>query len=177
MKKRKFDLRTLIILALLAAIGALFKAFLSVDFFLGPLKIVDLSLVALPVMLAGIFFGPLAGGLVGFVAETAGYFMTPTGAYNPVFSIVMALLGVIAGLFYLRSKRTTIWKTIGMVVSTQLLCTAVLNTFFINWFYGIPLIALLPGRGIGVAIMTPLLIVLLTILIERLKPVAARRRG
>ncbi len=177
MAKKKFDLRILIIMALLAAIGAVFKALLSVDLFLGGMKIVDLSLVALPVMLAGIYFGPLAGGLVGFVAETAGFFMMPTGAYNPVFSFVMALLGVIAGLFYLKSKRTTIWKTIGMVVSTQLLCSAILNTLFINLFYGVPLIALLPGRGIGVAITIPLLIVLLTILIERLRPVVGRQGG
>ncbi len=164
-------------MALLAAIGALFKAFVSVDFFLGGMKIVDLSLVALPVMLAGIFFGPLAGGLVGIVAETAGFFMSPTGAYNPVFSVIMALLGVIAGLFYLKSKTTTIWKTIGLVVLTQLLCSAILTTLTIHLFYGIPLIALLPGRGIGVAIKIPVLIVLLTILVERLRPVAVRRRG
>ncbi len=177
MKKMHFELRILIILALLAAIGAVFKAFVSVDLFLGGLKIVDLSLVALPVMLAGIYFGPLAGGLVGFVAETAGFFMTPTGAYNPVFSFIMALLGVIAGLFYLKSKTTTVWKTIGMDVITQLLCSAVLTTLAITLFYPVPLIALLPGRGIGTAIKIPLLIVLLTILIERLRPVVVRRRG
>ena len=108
MQKNIFILRTLVILALLAAFGVVFGVF-SIK-----TTIVKISLMPIPVMLAGVFFGPIAGGLVGFVADTGGYFMGggAAGAYNPVFSITMALFGVIAGLFYLRNKRNKAWKAI-----------------------------------------------------------------
>jgi hypothetical protein len=54
----KIDLRALIILALLTAIGAVFKAFVSFDLFFGSVKVLDMSLIALPVMMAGIYVGP-----------------------------------------------------------------------------------------------------------------------
>ena len=174
LQKKQNDVRTLIVLALLAAIGAVFKAFVSVDLFFGGMKISDLSLIALPVMLAGIYFGPLFGGIVGFVAEGASFFMMPVGAYNPAFSLVMALIGIIAGLFYLKSKKTGIWKTLSMVLLTQLLCSGVLSTFLVHVFYGVPWIALLPSRGIGILIKIPVLTALLMVLVERLKPAVKR---
>ena len=172
--QRKIEVRTLVILALFAAIGAVFKAFVSVDLFFGGMKISALSLMALPVLLAGIYFGPLAGGMVGFFAEFAGYMMLPTGGYNPVFSIVAALVGVIAGLFYRRSKQVKLWKTVALVALTEVLCSGLLTTLTIHLFFGVPIIALLPARGVGILIKIPLLIVTVMLLAERLRPVMRR---
>lgn len=178
MQKKYMDLQTLVICALLAAMGAVLKTFLSVDLFFGSIKIMDLSLIILPVMLAGIYFGPLAGGIVGFVAESIGYFMLfgVGGAYNPIFSIIMALAGVIAGLFYMRSPKTSVWKTIVMVTVIQVLCRCILTPLAIYVIFAIPLAVLLPSRGISLLIMTPVLTVILTVLVERLRPIITRRR-
>jgi ECF transporter S component (folate family) len=170
MQKKQIELRTLIILAMFAAIGAVFKAFVSVDLFFGGLKISDISLMALPVMLAGVYFGPLAGGMVGLLAEMGGFLMTPTGAYNPIFSLISALTGVIAGLFYWKSKGTTLWKVIAMVALSEILCSAVLTTLTIHLFYGAPILALIPARGVGVLIKIPVLTALIFMLAERLRP-------
>ena len=160
--QKKFDTRTLVILALLTAVGAVFKAFVSFDMFFGGIKISDLSLIALPVMFAGIYYGPLAGGIVGFVSEMLSYFMWPVGgAYNPAFSVVMALTGVIAGLFYLKFRKMNPWKTLLMVTLSELLCSGLLMTLLIHLFYGIPWLALLPGRGIGILIKIPVLTLLI----------------
>ncbi len=173
---KKFDARTLVVLAMLAAISAVLKALISVDLFFGGMKISDLSLMALPVLLAGIYFGPIAGGMVGFFAEFGGYFLSPAGGYNPVFSIIAAVMGVMAGLFYLKTKKVTLWKTVALVVFTEVLCSGVLTTLTVHFFYGVPIIALLPTRGIGVLIKIPLLIATVMLLAERLKPLV-RRRG
>ena len=172
--QRKIELRTLIILALFAAIGAVFKAFVSVDLFFGGMKISDLSLMALPVLLAGVYFGPLAGGMVGFFAEFAGYLLTPTGAYNPVFSIIAALTGILAGLFYRRSKQVTLWKAVTLVALSEVLCSGLLTTLAIHLFYGVPVIALLPARGVGILIKIPVLTATVMLLAERLRPVIRR---
>ena len=174
--QKKFELRTLIVLALLTAIGAVFKAFVSIDLFFGGMKITDLSLIALPVILAGIYYGPLAGGLVGFVSEMASFFMIPQGPYNPAFSAVMALYGVIAGLFYIRSQKTSLVKTILMVTLSELICSAVLTTLLIHLFYSVPLAVLLPSRGVGVLIKIPLLTALVMVIAERLRPVVNSHR-
>lgn len=174
--QRKIEVRTLIILGLFAAIGAIFKAFVSVDLIFGGMKILDLSLMALPILLAGIYFGPVAGGLVGFFAEFAGYLMSPTGAYNPIFSIIAALTGVLAGLFFRRYKQVTLWKTVALVALTEVLCSGLLSTLTIHLFYGVPIIALLPARGIGILIKIPALTATVMLLAERLKPLM-RRNG
>lgn len=173
---KNINIRTMIIMALLAALGAVFSAFLSLELSFTGVKTVELSLTPLPVMLAGIFFGPLAGGIVGFVADTAGFFMgAPMGAYNPVFSLTMALFGVIAGLFYIRSKKNTIWKATGMALTAQVVCSLVLNTFLVWAFYGVPLAVLIPPRLIGAAVELPLYSWLLMVLIDSLLPLVNKR--
>lgn len=173
---KKFNIRTMIIMAMLAALGAVFSAYLSVELNFTGVKTVEISLTPLPAMLAGIFFGPLAGGLVGFVADTAGYFMgSPAGgAYNPAFSVTMALFGVIAGLYYLRSKKNSVWKATGAALTAQLVCSVLLNTLIIWGFYGVPLAVLLPPRLIGAAVELPLYAWLLMVLVDALSPVVNR---
>lgn len=176
MKKNMFNLRTLIVLALLAALGAVFSAYLSVEITPAGVKTVEVSLTPVPVMLAGILFGPLAGGLVGYVADTAGFFLgVQSGAYNPAFSLTMALFGVIAGLFYLRSQKNSIWRATGAALTAQVACSVVLNTLLVWLCYGVPLAALIPTRLIGAAIELPLYAWLLMTLIEALQPIVERR--
>ncbi len=166
---KQTNLRTLIFCAMLAALGAVFSAYFSIEIpgFGG--KVVEVSLTPVMVMLAGIFFGPLWGGMVGFVADTAGFFMgAQLGAYNPVFSITMALFGVIAGLFYLKSKKITWLKTILLVLVAQVVCSVVLNTLAIHLFYGVPLQALIPTRTVAAAIEVPIYVVLLYLLAKAL---------
>ncbi len=70
------------------------------------------SIEAVPVFLSGMLFGPLAGGLVGFVADFIGCLLSPYG-FNPIFTIPPILYGVCAGLFRpLLKKNATPW-TIG----------------------------------------------------------------
>ena len=61
MQKKYFNLRTLIMLALLAGIGAVMSAFFSIELPMGGVKMVEISLTPIPIMIAGAFFGPLAG--------------------------------------------------------------------------------------------------------------------
>jgi len=178
MQKNIFKLRTLIIMALLAALGAVFSAYLSLELAPTGFKTVEVSLTPIPVMLAGIFFGPLAGGIVGFVSDTAGFFLgVQHSAYNPVFSITMALFGVIAGLFYLRSKKNSIWKVTALSATAQIVCSVVLNTLAIWLFYGVPLMVLLPTRLVAAAIELPVYAWLLMMLVAALKPVLRRYGG
>jgi len=189
---KKFSLRMLVMMALLAALGVVLKTVLTIPpITLMGFKLADISLTPIPVMLSGIFFGPLAGFIVGFVTDTAGFFLGGQvgGLYNPVFSITMGLFGVIAGLYYLKGRKNTIWRASATAATAQIVCSVVLNTLAVWGFYGLAiaeklsishtdvlLTVLLPPRLIGAAIELPLYAWLLMMLAEALRPIVEGRR-
>lgn len=93
--------KTLASCALLAALGVV----LARLFGLMPNEYTRFSIEAVPTFLAGVLFGPLAGGLVGFTSDLVGTLFTPYG-YNPLFALPPILYGVCGGLFqhYLAKK-------------------------------------------------------------------------
>lgn len=62
-----------------------------------PNEFTRFSIEAVPIILAGLFFGPVAGGCVGFAADFVGCLFSPFG-YNPIYCIPPILYGVCTGL-------------------------------------------------------------------------------
>lgn len=94
---RQMTTRTLACCALLAALSVVL-ARLIVPM---PNAFTRFSIEAVPIFLAGLLFGPLAGGMVGFSADLVGCLFSGYG-YNPIFCVPPILYGVIAGLFRYR---------------------------------------------------------------------------
>ena len=67
------------------------------------------SIEAIPTIVAGILFGPVAGGMVGFSSDLVGCLFSGYG-YNPIFCLPPILYGVFGGIFrrYLAEK-VTVW--------------------------------------------------------------------
>ena len=63
-----------------------------------PNEFTRFSVEAVPMFLAGLFFGPVAGGCVGFAADFIGCLFSPFG-YNPIYCIPPILYGVCGGCF------------------------------------------------------------------------------
>lgn len=80
--------------ALLAAISVVMARLLS----FAPVQEIRISLDKFPLFLAGMFFGPLVGGMVGFAADFIGCLFSPYG-FNPVLSVAAIIYGVAGGLF------------------------------------------------------------------------------
>lgn len=89
-----FSTRTLAYCAMLAAIQVVL-ARLIVPM---PAADVRVSIEAVPVVLAGLLFGPLPGALVGFAADLVGCLFSGYG-YNPIFALPPILYGLCGGLF------------------------------------------------------------------------------
>lgn len=92
--KHRIPTKTLAYCALLAALSVVL-ARLIVPM---PNAFTRFSIEAVPIYLSGMFFGPVAGGLVGFVADLTGCLFSGFG-YNPLLSLPPILYGVFAGLF------------------------------------------------------------------------------
>lgn len=98
-----------------------------------------LSFTYIPTFLAGIYFGPIAGGAVGLIGDIVGFLIRPTGpSYNPIIALSSTMLGVIPGLVWMATKRTRLHPNVKLVISlvvTSIVITSGLNTFATWLFY------------------------------------------
>lgn len=91
--KRSMSTRALAYCALLAAISVVLARLIIPM----PNASTRFSIEAVPIYLAGMLFGPMAGGLVGFSADLVGCLFSGYG-YNPIFCLPPILYGVFGGL-------------------------------------------------------------------------------
>ena len=115
--KTKMATRTLAYCALLAALSVVL-ARLIVPM---PNAFTRFSIEAVPIFLAGMLFGPLAGGMVGFAADMVGCLFSGYG-YNPLFCIPPILYGVVGGLFRHRiaGKLRLLWLILAFMIATTI---------------------------------------------------------
>ena len=94
--------------ALLAALSVVFARLLS----FAPAPNTRWSVDKFPLFLSGMFFGPLAGALTGFAADTVGCLFSPYGI-NPILSVPAILYGLFGGIFrYMLTKRPVLLRLI-----------------------------------------------------------------
>lgn len=91
--KRAMTTKTLAYCALLAALSVVLARLIIPM----PNVTTRFSIEAVPIYLAGMLFGPMAGGLVGFSADLVGCLFSGYG-YNPLFCLPPILYGVFGGL-------------------------------------------------------------------------------
>ena len=84
-----FDTYALTVCALLTALSVVLARLLSVI----PSEVSRFSLEAVPIVLAGLLFGPVPGAAVGFAADFIGCLFSPYG-YNPIFCLPPILYGL-----------------------------------------------------------------------------------
>lgn len=94
--------------SLLTGISIILTRVFSIMIPLAGLPALRFGFGAVPIIISGIIYGPIAGGLTGIVADLLGVMLNPQGgAFFPGFTLSAALRGVIPGLIYmiLRSKK------------------------------------------------------------------------
>lgn len=106
--KRIMTTKTLAYCALLAALSVVLARMIIPM----PDESTRFSIEAVPIYIAGMLFGPLAGGLVGFAADFVGCMFSGYG-FNPLFCLPPILYGVCGGLFrYFLAQKTSVPRLI-----------------------------------------------------------------
>lgn len=96
--------RNLAVCAMLAALSVIFARLIIPM----PNAFTRFSIEAIPIVIAGLLFGPVAGGCVGFVADLVGCLFSGFG-YNPLFCIPPILYGVLPGVLrFIVMKKATL---------------------------------------------------------------------
>lgn len=167
MKKNKFSFKNtkhMVALALLIALSVVLKRFLGIN-----MQLVSISFGFLPIALSGALFGVYAGLFAGAMADLIGAILFPFGAFNPVFTVLAGLSGLIYGLF-LSSEKVSLIR----IILCQLIISAVihvgLNTTVIALMYNKAFLGILNARIFKNFAMLPLEVASIYLLIN-LRPV------
>lgn len=130
-KKRAMTTKTMAYCALLAALSVVLARLIIPM----PDESTRFSIEAVPIYMAGMLFGPLAGGLVGFSADFVGCMFSGYG-FNPLFSLPPILYGVFGGIFrYYLARKISIPRLILGFLPPIILGSVLYQSFALAYVY------------------------------------------
>jgi dihydrofolate synthase/folylpolyglutamate synthase len=148
---KKITPKHLSLLAMFIALQIVLSKFLMLQ--LAPS--IRLSIDSVPILLAGIWFGPLAGGLVGALADFLGTMLFPTaGTYFPPLTIAFFMIGLSAGLFarFIRVKHPLL-RIVLIVIPAEIIGSYFSKSLALSFLVGAPFTTLLAARALPVSIV------------------------
>ena len=151
MQKGNKGLNITVILAFLTALSIVCGKYLAIR---GG-DVMRFSIENMPIIFAGMCFGPIAGGAVGLVADLVGCVLVGY-TINPVVTLGAAAIGVVSGACSLLLQRTNLkpWIiTIVSVASAHLIGSVIIKTAGLSVFYSMPFHILLLWRALNYLIV------------------------
>lgn len=132
------NLKVLVCAALLTAISIVLGKYLAIN----PTVFLRISFENLPILMAGMFFGPVIGGVVGAGADLIGCFLVGY-AINPIITLGSALVGVISGTisFFAFPKRSGwrgTWRVFIPVMISHIICSMGIKSVGMAVYFNTP---------------------------------------
>ncbi|MBQ3592945.1 MAG: folate family ECF transporter S component, partial [Clostridia bacterium] len=155
--------------AMLVAVNVVFSRFTMINI----TQSTKFSFEVIAIAFAAYVYGMGGAVIVAGLGDFVGALVKPFGPYNPAYTVTAIITGLIFAIFLY--KKLNIGRIIASVLTTQVLCSMLLNTFWNALFYGTKgtlwqsFVAMLSTRLTQFAIMTPLKIVLLILLVPVFK--------
>ena len=135
----KLSTRTLVLAAIFASMNIILTRAGVIMLFGG---IVRLSLGKAPLILAGLFLGPLAGAFAGLVGDVLGVIINSHGApmIHPGFTLSSVLTGAIPGIIVVlsRKNRSSLFNVVTSNIIVLILVNFLLDTLWLSQMYGNP---------------------------------------
>lgn len=180
---QKFSTRMLVTLSVLVALQVVLTRFCSFNAWN-----VRIGLGFTALVIAGIFYGPVAAAIVGGLGDFIGSIAFPTGSYFPGFTLTQILMGLVFGFALYRkyynaplfpsgsepeqnvgtnltgNPQTQILRIVIAVLINQCIFSLLLNTLWISVLYGSSFTALLSTRALQAAVTAPIQIVIISVL-------------
>ncbi len=151
-------LNILVCCALLAAMSIVCGKYLAFNL----TEVLRFSFENLPIILTGIWFGPVAGAVVGAVADIVGSLMVGYGI-NPLVTVGAAVIGLVSGGVYaLTSKFQSHKVSVALgVVSAHLFGSVIVKTVGLSAYYQMPFMLLLAWRAVNYVIIGALELIII----------------
>ena len=153
----------------LIALSIILTRVASLRLAIGGVEGIRIGLGRLPIILGGIIFGPLAGGLIGAFSDLLGYFINPIGAYMPHFTLTSALTGIIPAiiLILMRKGEPNIFNLGIAITAGQVITSIILIPYFLNILFGLPWKVLMLPRIISEPIQVFIYTYIINIILKR----------
>lgn len=152
MSKNRRSLKILAAMSLMVAISIVCGKYLAIP---GG-EVLRFSFENLPIMMAGMLFGPLAGAAVGVVADLVGCVLVGY-TINPLVTLGAAMIGLVSGgtWLLLRNKRAMpyVVRIIFAVATAHFVGSVIIKTFGLAAYYAFPLWELMLWRLLNYAIV------------------------
>ena len=136
LKLKKLSTLNLCFMAMLVAI-TMALSFVSGYLRIGSMSKFNVSFVS--VYIGGALFGPVAGGVIGAMADFVSWLINPTGPFVPVFTVIEFVNGFLFGLFFYTPK--DVKRPIKTIVLCAALCVVlrygvnVIRTYLLAYMY------------------------------------------
>lgn len=136
-------------LAMLVAISIVCGKYLA----FGVGNVLRFSFENLPIIIAGAAFGPIAGLLVGTVADLVGCLLVGY-AINPLVTLGAAVIGLLSGSLWYLCRKVPLWtKTTVSVFFSHLVGSVLIKTLGLAIYYDMPIIILMLWRLLNYVIV------------------------
>ena len=162
MKAKTFNTRTMVSMGLLLAIEIVLSRFVSINAWN-----IKIGFNFVPIAVAAMLFGPLAGGIVAAMGDFLGALLFPIGPYFPGFTLTAFLTGSVLGL--LLKKKATPLRIGAAVAVNQLVLGLFLNTYWISVLYTSPFWPLLVTRIVQCVVLLVVQFVVIGFIARTLK--------
>lgn len=117
---------------------------------------IRLSVGQTPVYLCGFWFGPLVGGICGFLSDFVGAILQGY-APNPMISLTAILAGVLPGLFRrFVLKKMELWKVLAVIALHGIVGSLGLTCIGLHMYYGTPWAVIYAQRTVQTLLLVPL---------------------
>ena len=151
MLKTTKNLKITVVLAMLAAISIICGKYLA----LNAGEVMRFSLESMPIIFAGVVFGPVAGIMVGAVADIVGCLMV---AYpiNPSVTIGAACIGLVSGVMPMIFKKFNLKSHTLLIISVaaaHLIGSVVIKTIGLSAYFEMPFFVLMAWRMLNYIIV------------------------
>lgn len=159
--------------AMLIALSVVLTRVASIRIPVAGVEAIRIGFGALPILMAGVWGGPLFGFVVGAVADLVGYGINPMGAYVPLITLSSGLLGLVPGLVLKLwpAGEPGLVRIASAVGAAQVLVGMILTPWFLHLSFMIPYAVLIPPRLVS----KPLEILVFTLIIHLVTVPLARR--
>ena len=128
-----FTARRICAMAMLIALQIVLARFLGWQVSEG----LRISFESIPVLIAGMWLGPVAGLIVGVISDVLGTIISGYGVYFVPLAITPIVNGVLPPLIfhYVLKDNVNVTKCVIVLVITQLIASMLLGTYALTWYY------------------------------------------
>ncbi len=179
---QKFSTRMLVTLSVLVALQVILTRFCSFNAWN-----VRIGLGFTALVVAAIFYGPVAAATVGGLGDLIGSIAFPTGPYFPGFTLTQVLMGLVLGFalyrkytgaaaesgvspdtgssaLYSGTQLSQLLRVVIAVLINQCVFSLLLNTMWISLVYGSSFTGLLATRALQAVVTAPIQIIIISVL-------------